>query len=134
METREGEKPNDTGSFSNTSPFIVNPAVWIKLPPDPDKSSIEVLAHDMGHALCILSPLFLLFFSIIKWLTDIRIPDDIFIYYNSLMSILSMVIHCLIIKCYPYLEKINKFTALLLTKIVPILIIFGIWGRIISDK
>jgi hypothetical protein len=131
------ESFGDNGSWlkmKNPFPFPISPVAWIKLPPDPNKSAIEVLAYDMGHALCILNPIFLLFFSIIKWFTDIRISDDVFIYFGPLISIFSMGIHCLIIKCYPYLEKINKFTALLLTKAIPVLIIFGMWGKIISYK
>jgi hypothetical protein len=131
------EKPLEDNGFGNkekepASPLI-SPVAWAKRTPDPDRTAFYELAYDLGYMLCVLSPMFILFFLIIKWSTDFRIPNDVFIYSNPLTQIFFMCIHGLIIKSYPYLAKINKPVALLFVKIIPVLVAFGIWGKLVSS-
>jgi hypothetical protein len=111
----------------------VSPIAWTKRSPDPNKTVFNEWAYDIVYMSCVLNPILLLFFFMIKWFTDIRINNDVFIYFDPLFYIFSMVAHGLMIKYYPYLAKINKFVALLSIKAIPVLILFGLCGRLISQ-
>jgi hypothetical protein len=106
---------------------LINPISWMKRPPPSDKEALEVLVFDAAHMFCVLCPIIavILFFS--KVLIDttfgyVRISK---FYFDSFATFLLLYgVHFLIIKWYLHLEKINKFFALFLAKIIPVFIAF----------
>jgi hypothetical protein len=101
---------------------LINPIVWMKRPPPLDKEVLEVLVFDAAHMFCILFPIIAIGLFFIKALTGIYIPKFPFNHFFTFLLLYG--VHFLIIKWYQHLEKINKFFALFLAKIIPVFIAF----------
>jgi hypothetical protein len=124
---------SSTPSYMRKDGFI-SPIAWIKRTPYPGDPAFGVLVYDMGYMMWIFWPIFFLFFWLIRWFTDFRIPNEVFQHLHELNFILCFFLHCLAIKCYPYIAKINKCIARLSIKILPLFMTFMLLGRILSTQ